>query len=100
LSFDGTTPNQLLPGQTLQGRLSLGGDTPALVLPAGAFLEHTGGDWIFILDSNGKAAHRRHIRIGRRNAEQIEVLSGINAGERAVISDYTGLEKIDRIDFK
>ncbi|HEX2585309.1 MAG TPA: HlyD family efflux transporter periplasmic adaptor subunit [Steroidobacteraceae bacterium] len=100
LSFDGTTPNHLLPGQTLQGRLSLGSDTPALVLPAGAFLERTGGDWIFILDSNGKAAHRRQIRIGRRNAEQIEILSGINPGERAMISDYTGLEKIERVDFK
>jgi hypothetical protein len=26
------------------------------------------------------------------------VLSGLNVGERAIISDYTGLERIDRID--
>ncbi|MEJ0004888.1 MAG: efflux RND transporter periplasmic adaptor subunit [Steroidobacteraceae bacterium] len=45
LAFDGPTPPGLLRGQTLQGRLSLGADHVGLVLPAGAFLERSGGDW-------------------------------------------------------
>ena len=49
LAFDGATPAGLLRGQTLQGRLSLGADVPGLVLPAGAFLERSGGDWAFVL---------------------------------------------------
>jgi len=97
LTFNGGEPPGLLPGQSLQGRLSLGADQMAIILPAGAFLERTGGDWIFVLTQDGRSAHRRTIRIGRRNAEQVEVLSGIAPGERAVISDYTGLERIERI---
>jgi HlyD family secretion protein len=97
LAFEGAMPRGLLPGQALEGRLTLGGDRPALVLPAGAFLEKTGGDWVMVADANGTQAERRRIRIGRRSAEQVEVLAGLRAGERVITSDYTGFEKVDRI---
>jgi HlyD family secretion protein len=48
IAFEGAMPRGLLPGQALEGRLTLGGDRPALVLPAGAFLERTGGDWVMV----------------------------------------------------
>lgn len=98
LAFQGDEPPNLLPGQSAQGKLAMGGDTNALVLPAGAFLERTGGDWLFVLDEGGASAQRRRITVGRRNIEQIEILSGMKAGERALISDYTGLERIERVD--
>jgi HlyD family secretion protein len=53
LAFEGAMPRGLLPGQALEGRLTLGGDRPALVLPAGAFLERTGGDWVLVADPDG-----------------------------------------------
>jgi HlyD family secretion protein len=100
LAFQDATPEGLLPGQALQGKLALGADRTTTILPAGAFLERTGGDWIFVLAKDGKSALRRTIKIGRRNAEQVEVLSGLAVGEQAIISDYTGLERIDRMDLK
>ena len=100
LAFDGATPAGLLRGQSLQGRLSLGADVPGLVLPAGAFLERSGGDWAFVLRGDGHSAQRQRIKVGRRNAEQVEILGGLTAGERVITSDYNGLERIDRIDLK
>jgi HlyD family secretion protein len=100
LTFTGATPAGLLRGQTLQGRLSLGADTPGLVLPAGAFLERSGGDYAFVLEPDGHSARRRRIKIGRRNAQQVEVLQGLKPGERVITSDYVGLERTDRIDLK
>ena len=98
LSFQGSQPQGLLPGEAVQGKLSLGADRPALVLAAGAFLERSGGDWAFVVAPDGRHADRRRIKIGRRNSEQVEVLSGLRAGERVITSDYQGLEKIDRVD--
>jgi len=98
LAFDGAPPAGLLRGQSLQGRLSLGEDQPGVVLASGAFLERSGGDWVFVLDADGKSAARRRVKLGRRNAEQVEVLSGLAAGERVIVSDYAGLERIERID--
>jgi HlyD family secretion protein len=99
-AFQGATPAGLLPGQALQGKLALGADRPATILPAGAFLERTGGDWIFVLAKDGHSALRRTIKIGRRNAAQVEVLSGLAAGDQVITSDYTGFERIDRLDLK
>ena len=100
LAFDGQQPEGLTTGAAVQGRLSLGGDQPALVLPAGAFLERSGGDYVFVVDGGGHKADRRRIKLGRRNSEQVEVLSGLKAGDRVITSDYEGYEKLDRIQFK
>jgi HlyD family secretion protein len=100
LAFMAEAPAGLLRGQALQGRLSLGEDQPGLVVASGAFLERTGGEWVFVLAADGRSAQRRQIRVGRRNAEQVEVLAGLVAGERVIVSDYTGFERIDRIDLR
>ena len=97
LAFTEADPPGLVGGQAVQGRLALGDDQAALVLAAGAFLERTGGDWAFIASADGTQADRRRIKIGRRSSEQVEIVSGLKAGERVVTSDYTGLDRIDRI---
>ncbi len=98
LQFVDRSPDDLLPGQALQGKLALGEDREALVLPAGAFLERTGGDWVFVVSADGHSAHRRTIKPGRRNAEQLEVLENLAPGDRVIISDYSSLERIERVD--
>ncbi len=97
LAFNGADPTGLVGGQAVQGRLALGDDQSALVLAAGAFLERTGGDWAFVANAAGTEANRRRIKIGRRSSEQVEIVDGLKAGEKVVTSDYTGLDRIDRI---
>jgi HlyD family secretion protein len=97
LAFVGNPPPGLLPGETVTGRLALGGDQPALVLPAGPFLERTGGDWAMVLTGDHRAV-RRTVRLGRRNSEQVEVLSGLTAGDRVITSDYSAFEKVDQVN--
>ena len=43
-------------------------------------------------------AERRRVKIGRRNADQVEILSGLSRGDRVITSDYSAFEKIDRVD--
>jgi multidrug efflux pump subunit AcrA (membrane-fusion protein) len=40
------------------------------------------------------------VRFGRRNPEQIEVLSGLAAGERIISSGYQQLRNFDRIEIE
>jgi HlyD family secretion protein len=95
--FDGATPGNLVSGETTQGRLQLGDDSTARIIPVGPFLERTGGDWIFVVAPDGQSAQRRHIKAGRRSVEQLEILSGLSVGERVITSDYAALAKADRI---
>jgi len=98
LDFVDAAPPGLLTGQTVRGKLSLGADVTADVLPAGAFLERTGGDWVFVLAPDGRSAERRTVKIGRRNSDQVEILGGLKPGDKVIISDYAGLERAQRID--
>jgi HlyD family secretion protein len=98
LAWDGVPPAGLRRGQAVQGKLGLDDDTLDLVLPAGPFLEASGGNWVFVVSADGAKAVRRQVRLGRRNAEAVEVLSGLVAGDHVITSDYTGLDRIDRIN--
>ena len=97
LDFSSASPPALVEGAAEQGRLQLGGDTAALVLPTGPFLERTGGDWAFVVSADGRSAERRRLKLGRRNSEQLEIAGGLAAGERVITSDYTGLDRSDRL---
>ncbi|HEX3407541.1 MAG TPA: HlyD family efflux transporter periplasmic adaptor subunit [Caulobacteraceae bacterium] len=98
LAFRGQQPAGLLPGEALEGKLAVGGDRRALILPAGPWLERTGGDWVMVVAGDGGHAERRRIKLGARNAEQVEVLAGIRPGERVITSDYAAFEKVGRVD--
>lgn len=97
LAFKGPQPADLLPGEALDGKLAVGGDRRALVLPAGPFLERTGGDWVMVVSADGGHAERRRVKLGARNAEQVEVLAGLKPGERVITSDYAAFEKAGRV---
>ena len=98
LQFGGDEPAHLQRGQTLQARLTLDDPAPALLVPNGAFFGDTGGHWIFVVAADGRSAMRRSVRLGRRNADFIEVLEGLQAGEIVVTSPYTGLTDRTRLD--
>jgi HlyD family secretion protein len=98
LAFIEGEPQELQRGQTVQVRLTLGDPAPALLLPAGAFYTETGGNWVFVVASDGGSAVRRQVRLGRRNATHIEVLEGLDPGERVITSPYTGFADRDRLD--
>jgi len=100
LIFVGQEPAGLNRGQTLQVRLTLGDPTPALLIPAGAFYNETGGAFIFVVAPGGGSAVKRPVRLGRRNSEYIEVLDGLEPGERVITSPYTGFADKDRLDLE
>jgi HlyD family secretion protein len=51
-----------------------------------------------VVSADGGHAERRRIKLGARNAEQVEVLSGLKPGERVITSDYAAFEKASRVD--
>jgi len=99
LVFDGPAPASVQRGQTIATKLTLGDSAKALLIPNGAFFNDTGGNWIFVVDSGGKSATKRQIQLGRRNADFIEVLGGLQPGERVITSSYSGLTDKDRLTF-
>ncbi len=97
LVFEGSAPTNVRRGQTLQMELTLGNPVESLLLPVGGFIQDTGGNWVFVLDSTGESAIRRDIRVGRRNNRFIEVQEGLREGERVITSGYSQMEDMERV---
>ncbi len=100
LAFVAAPPDRVRRGQSLQVRLEVGAPKNSLVTANGPFYEDTGGTWAFVLDPSGKEAQQRRVRLGRRNPEQIEVVSGLSEGERIITSGYESLRQYDRVRFR
>ncbi len=100
LAFTGDEPTGIQRGQTIQTRLTLGDPSPATLIPAGSFYNDTGGNWVFVVSPDGGSAEKRNVRLGRRNSQFIEVLDGLETGEKVVTSPYTGLTDKDQLDIE
>ena len=98
--FKGERPDNIRAGQTYYINLQLGQPAEAVLIPRGAFYQNTGGQWIFVVSSDGKKAVRRTIQIGRQNPLYYEVLSGLEAGEQVVTSGYDGFGDVQELVFK
>ena len=90
-------PDSLRRGQTLQLDLTLGNPVESLLLPLGGFVQDTGGNWVFVVDGSGEYALRRDIRVGRRNNRYLEIVSGLESGERVITSSYSQMTQVDRV---
>jgi HlyD family secretion protein len=90
-------PTGLRRGQTMQVRLTLGDNSDAILIPSGSFYQDTGGNWIFVVSADGSEAVRRPVSLGRRNTEFIEVLDGLEPGEKVITSPYTSYTDMDRL---
>ena len=86
--FTDKCPDNIRSGQTCYLSLQLGQPIDAVVIPKGTFYSATGGKWIFVVDSSGKKAYRRNIRLGRQNPEYYEVLEGLEPGEKVITNGY------------
>lgn len=86
--FTGERPDNIRSGQTYYISLELGQPTESIMIPRGTFFQNTGGNWIFVLDKDGKKAYRRKIKIGRQNPQYYEVTEGLEPGEKVIVSSY------------
>ena len=96
MTFD-EQPAGLRRGQTLQLRLTLGDNSDAILIPNGSFYQETGGNWVFVVAPDGSEAIKRTVRLGRRNTDYIEVLDGLEPGEKVITSPYTSFTGMDRL---
>jgi HlyD family secretion protein len=90
LVFTGPEPS-VQRGQSMQAKLVLSDPARARLIPNGSWYTDTGGAWVFVVAPGGGTAERREVHLGRRNAEYVEVLDGLQTGERVITSPYTGL---------
>jgi HlyD family secretion protein len=87
MNFVGETPAGIRRGQSLRLRIELGQSSEELLLPVGGFYKDTGGNWVYVLEEDGRAV-KKSIKLGRKNTEHFEVLDGLKPGDKVITSSY------------
>lgn len=100
MSFDEDIPKGIRIGQTTRVGLQLGESKKVILIPIGSFYTSTGGNWVYVVDESSTKAVRRNIKLGRRNPNYLEVIEGLQEGERVIISNYDTFGDVDQIIIK
>jgi multidrug efflux pump subunit AcrA (membrane-fusion protein) len=81
----------LMPGLYAEATLTLDRKNDALVLPLQAVSQTNGQVTVFVVNANNTIEERK-IEAGLQTADDIEILSGLNMGDRVVVSDRSSLK--------
>ncbi|MDR1129617.1 MAG: efflux RND transporter periplasmic adaptor subunit [Prevotellaceae bacterium] len=100
LVFVGETPDNIRIGKTYRVQIELGQPEDALIIDKGNFYQNTGGQWVFKLDKSENKAFRTNITVGRQNPGQYEVLSGLEEGDKVIISGYGSFGEAQELTLK
>lgn len=100
LLFADKEPEGVKRGQTIQLKVRFSGATDALIVKRGGFFQETGGNWIYVLDKDESYAVKRQIRIGRQNTMHYELLEGLDAGEKVIVSSYDNFNAREKLIFR
>ncbi len=83
--FAGAAPQGLKQSQRVSVRMVFENKPNVLKVPRGPFLESGGGRQIYVV-SDGMATPR-NIRVGAVSVSEVEILDGLTAGEKVILSD-------------
>lgn len=95
LRFVGGTPKGLRQNQRLSARILLDTRRNVLRVERGAFLEQGGGRYAYVVE--GRTAVRRPIRVGAASLDAVEILEGLQPGDRVVVSGTDQFANADTV---
>jgi HlyD family secretion protein len=95
LRFAKSVPQGMRQNQRVSSRIVLEARDDVLKAPRGPFLDAGGGRLAYVV--SGDLATRRKIRTGGTSVAEVEILEGLSAGDRVIISNLAEFERVERI---
>ena len=93
IRFREEPPQSIRQNQRVAATIMLERKPDTLLVPRGPFFDSEGGRFAYVIE--GQQAVRRAIVTGSTGTGQIEILDGLEAGERIVISDTSGFNNAE-----
>jgi len=95
LRFSGEVPQGLRQNQRLSTRIVLESRDDVLKVQRGAFLDTGGGRVAYVVQ--GDVATKRAIRTGAVSVSEVEILEGLQPGDRIIISNLGEFERVETV---
>lgn len=97
IRLTGALPKGARPDLTVEGSIELENLPDVLFVGRPAFSRENSAMTLFRIVPGGHLAHRIPVAFGRSSVTEIEIRSGLEAGDRVVLSDTSQYEKYDQL---
>jgi HlyD family secretion protein len=93
--FTQDKPTGLRQNQRLLVRILVDRRENALMVDRGSFIDQSGATFAYVV--HGDVAEHRAVQLGETSLEKVEILGGLNAGDRIVISGGDAFDGASRV---
>lgn len=100
VALEGALPAGAVPDLSVDGTIEIQKLSNILYSGRPAFGPGSGSVGIFKLEPNGDYATRVQVELGRSSVNTIEILRGLEPGDRIILSDMTQYANVDRVRIK
>jgi RND family efflux transporter MFP subunit len=83
--------HQLKPGTSVQLALTAKTVKDALVVPASALVSAADGSTVVMLAGADGKAHQKAVKLGIRNGDDVQILEGVSASDKVIVTGAYGL---------
>jgi hypothetical protein len=97
LDFTGEVPDQALPGMSIDATIQVEVVPDVLFVGKPAYGQANARIALFKLTEDGRFAERVEVHAGRGSVNLIEILEGLEEGDRVILSDMSRFDVVDRV---
>ena len=100
VAFEDSLPRGAVPDLSVDGTIEIQKLEDILYSGRPAFGSGSGTVGIFKLEPGGEYAVRVQVELGRSSVNTIEIIRGLEVGDRIILSDMTQYANVDRVRIK
>lgn len=100
VSLDGALPSGARPDLSVDGTIEVDRLENVLYTGRPAYGQPNSTIGMFKVVENGHFAVRVQVRVGRTSVNSIEIIQGLNQGDRVILSDMSQYDNVDRVKLK
>ncbi len=95
--LEGALPKEARPDMSVDGTVEFEKLSDVVFIQRPAFGQPNSTVSIFKIDPDGKGAARVQVKFGRHSVNTIEVVQGLRAGDKVILSDMSAWDAHDRV---
>jgi HlyD family secretion protein len=100
VSLEGDLPKGAVPDLSVDGTIELERLNDVVYMGRPAFGQDQSTVGIFKVDQSGSQATRVQVQLGKSSVNTVEVLSGLQPGDKVILSDMSAWDAFDRVRLK
>jgi len=97
VTLDGALPAGAVPQLSVDGTIELAHLHDVLHVGRPAFGNENSTISLFRYDPNGKTATRVQVQVGKASTTEIQIINGLNEGDRVILSDMSRYDNTDKV---